>query len=87
MQGDDWRVEVYRDLDVHVRVSTADDGAGQRWVWEVRIAQEGMDAADAGDIEMLTSGEQSFPTRHAAEVAAFAAGYAQVDRMLGTEAP
>ncbi|MGY8524930.1 hypothetical protein [Paracidovorax citrulli] len=86
MQGDDWRVEVYRELDVYVRVTEAQGAEAQRWGYEVRIAQEGMDAADAGDIEMLTSGDQTFSTRHAAEVAAFAAGYAQVDRMLGAPA-
>ena len=84
MTGDDWRVEVYRGVDVHVLVSQRGDAAG-RWGYEVRISQEGLDAADASEAEVLTSGDQVFPTRHAAEVAAFSTGYARVDKVLGPE--
>ncbi|BDB23512.1 hypothetical protein Tamer19_51670 [Cupriavidus sp. TA19] len=79
----DWRVEQYRDMDVYVLVSPQGESTIGRWGYEVRVAQEGADPADAGDIEALASGAQQFATRHAAEVAAFGAGYALVDRMLG----
>ena len=89
---DEWRVESYRGLDVYVLVSpvageggTANDGASQ-WGYEVRLCQEGADPSDAGDIEVLSSGEYRFATRHAAEVAAFNAAYMQVDKLQGPEA-
>ncbi|TWG79245.1 hypothetical protein L602_000700000610 [Cupriavidus gilardii J11] len=84
MQGDDWRVEVYRGVDVHVRVAERGDGTG-RWGYEIRISQEGLDAADASEVEIISSGDQVFATRHAAEVAAFSVGYANVDKVLGPQ--
>jgi hypothetical protein len=42
-----------------------------------------MDPSDAGDTEILSSGAQRFATRHAAEVAAFSAAYALIDRLIG----
>lgn len=81
MQRDDWRVEGYRGMDAYVLV-TAHANAGA-WRYEVRIAQEGMDPSDAGDTEILSSGTQAFATRHAAEVAAFSAAYALIDRLVG----
>lgn len=75
----DWRVESYRGLDVYVLVSKRGKGYG----YEVRVGQEGADAGDAGETEVLSSGGQSFVTSHAAEVAAFGTGYAYVDRVVG----
>ncbi|UDM49599.1 hypothetical protein [Cupriavidus sp. MP-37] len=83
MDNADWRVEAYRGMDVYVLVSPQGPGSIGRWSYEVRVAQEGADPADAGDTELLASGPQQFATRHAAEVAAFGAGYALVDRLLG----
>lgn len=86
MQQDDWRVEQYRGMDAYVLVvSHRNAGAGdaQAWAYEVRVAQEGMDPADAGDTDRLASGAQVFTTRHAAEVAAFAAAYALIDKLVG----
>lgn len=93
MNESDWRVEAYRGMDVYVLLSQRREsgvagnvgnlGDGGRWRYEVRICQEGADPADAGDTELLTSGVQTFPTRHAAEVAAFGAGYALVDKIVG----
>jgi hypothetical protein len=89
---DEWRVESYRGLDVYVLVSkVASNGVAQisapsQWAYEVRICQEGGDPSDAGDIEVLSSGEYRFATRHAAEVAAFNAAYMQVDKLQGPEA-
>ena len=92
MAQPEWRVEAYRDMDVYVLV-TQQHGGGEgvvsmggaaRWAYEVRVCQEGMDPADAGDTELLVSGAQHFATRHAAEVAAFSAGYSLVDRIIGT---
>ncbi|WER47727.1 hypothetical protein CupriaWKF_11545 [Cupriavidus sp. WKF15] len=88
----EWRVEAYRGMDVYVLVTQqhADHdgvvsmGGSARWAYEVRVCQEGMDPADAGDTELLVSGMQQFATRHAAEVAAFSAGYALVDRIVGS---
>ncbi|CAG9165248.1 hypothetical protein LMG23992_00394 [Cupriavidus laharis] len=87
----EWRVEAYRDMDVYVLVtqqyegsdSVVSMGAPAQWGYEVRVCQEGADPADAGDTELLVSGTQHFATRHAAEVAAFSAGYALVDRIVG----
>ena len=85
----EWRVEAYRGMDVYALVSQQHDygvrslDVAGRWRYEVRVCQEGADPADAGDTELLTSGEQYFATRHAAEVAAFGAGYTLVDRLLG----
>jgi hypothetical protein len=89
---DEWRVESYRGVDVYVLVSrVASDGVAQiaapsQWGYEVRICQEGADPSDAGDIEVLSSGEYRFATRHAAEVAAFNAAYMQVDKLQGPRA-
>jgi len=84
MQQEDWRVEGYRGLDAYVQVTAgADAGGVRRWGYEARIAQEGMDPSDAGDTEILLSGEQYFATSHAAEVAAFSAAYALIDRLIG----
>lgn len=88
MQQDDWRVEGYRGMDAYVLVTSHHDavagsvGDTQTWGYEVRIAQEGMDPADAGDTERLASGAHVFATRHAAEVAAFAAAYALIDKLV-----
>ncbi|MBY4945701.1 hypothetical protein K6V92_03575 [Cupriavidus respiraculi] len=81
---DEWRVESYRGLDVYVLVSAV-RGDEQQWGYEVRIAQEGADPSDAGDTEVLSSGEYRFTTRHAAEVAAFNAAYMQVDKLQGPQ--
>ena len=91
MAQPEWRVEAYRDMDVYVLVTPQHEGgegvvsmeASPRWAYEVRVCQEGMDPADAGDTELLSSGAQPFATRHAAEVAAFSAGYSLVDRIVG----
>ncbi len=85
MHDDDWRVEDYRGMDVYVLVSEREGDGPPGWAYEVRIGQEGGDPSDAGDVEMISSGDQIFATRHAAEVAAFSAGYARVDRILGPE--
>ncbi|QYY30692.1 MULTISPECIES: hypothetical protein [Cupriavidus] len=93
MAQTEWRVEAYRDMDVYVLVTQqheSDDGvvsvgsSSTYWGYEVRVGQEGADPADAGDMELLVSGTQHFATRHAAEVAAFSAGYALVDRIIGS---
>jgi len=84
MHQEDWRVEGYRGMDAYVLVTADVDAGGiQRWGYEARIAQEGMDPSDAGDTEILLSGTQRFATRHAAEVAAFSAAYALIDRLIG----
>jgi hypothetical protein len=83
MDQADWRVESYRGLDVYVLVSPRSHDALRGWGYEVRVSQEGADPSDAGDTERLSSGTQSFATRHAAEVAAFGAGYSLVDRLVG----
>lgn len=89
MQQQDWRVESYRGMDAYVLVVSQHDavagsvGDTQTWGYEVRIAQDGMDPADAGDTEILTSGAHVFATRHAAEVAAFATAYEWVDKLVG----
>jgi len=83
MENAEWRVEEYRGMDVYVLVSPQGQDSIGRWGYEVRVSQEGADPADAGDTELLASGPQQFATRHAAEVAAFGAGYALVDRLLG----
>ena len=91
MAQPEWRVEAYRDMDVYVLVTQQHEGGDGvvsmevplQWGYEVRVCQEGADPADAGDTELLVSGTQRFATRHAAEVAAFSAGYALVDRIIG----
>lgn len=89
MAQPEWRVEAYRDMDVYVLVTQQHEGGvvsmggAARWAYEVRVCQEGMDPADAGDTELIVSGTQHFATRHAAEVAAFSAGYSLVDRIVG----
>ncbi|RZT42762.1 hypothetical protein [Cupriavidus agavae] len=89
MQQDDWRVEQHRGMDVYILVTSQRDavagsvGDTQTWGYEVRVAQEGMDPADAGDTEVLSSGTHVFASRHAAEEAAFNAGYALIDKLLG----
>lgn len=91
MADTEWRVEEYRGMDVYVLTSQQHESgvvsmeAAGRWSYEVRLCQEGADPADAGDTELLVSGPQQFPTRHAAEVAAFGAGYALVDRLIGPQ--
>jgi len=88
MQQEDWRTEGYRGMDAYVRVVSHHDtmagsvGDTQTWGYEVRVAQEGADPADAGDTEVLLSGAHVFATRHAAEVAAFAAAYALIDKLV-----
>jgi len=79
MKRPDWRVESYRGLDVYALISRSGKGYG----YEVRVGQEGCDPADAGEVEILSSDGQVFVTSHAAEVAAFGAGYAYVDRVVG----
>ncbi|ODV44160.1 hypothetical protein AWV79_10910 [Cupriavidus sp. UYMMa02A] len=86
----EWRVEAYRDMDVYVLVTQQHEGGDGVVSMEVHCngamsarCQEGVDPADAGDTELLVSGTQRFATRHAAEVAAFSAGYALVDRLIG----
>ncbi|MEN7527155.1 MULTISPECIES: hypothetical protein [unclassified Cupriavidus] len=89
MQQEEWRVEGYRGMDAYVLVTSHRDavagsvGDTQTWGYEVRVGQEGADPADAGDTEILSSGAHVFATRHAAEVAAFAAAYAWIDKLLG----
>ncbi len=93
MNESDWRVEAYRGMDVYVLLSQRRESGvignvGNMsdvgpWGYEVRVCQEGADPADAGDTELLTSGATAFETRHAAEVAAFSAGYGLVDKLLG----
>ncbi|WP_404992814.1 hypothetical protein [Cupriavidus pauculus] len=89
MQSEDWRVEGYRGMDAYVLVTSHHDasagavGDTQTWGYEVRVAQEGADPSDAGDTEVLSSGAHVFASRHAAEVAAFGAAYALIDRLLG----
>ncbi|WP_342050678.1 MULTISPECIES: hypothetical protein [unclassified Cupriavidus] len=88
MASDDWRVEQYRGKDAYVLISPQREHiAGsvdetQLWTYEVRIAEDGTDPADAGDTEVLQSGNHVFATRHAAETAAFAAAYALIDKLL-----
>jgi hypothetical protein len=70
-------------MDAYALVTEAVDADGmRRWGYEARIAQEGMDPSDAGDTELLSSGP-GFATRHAAEVAAFSAAYALIDKLIG----
>jgi len=89
MNHEDWRVEGYRGMDTYVLVSShrqavaGSAGDTETYGYEVRIAEEGADPADAGDTELLSSGSQEFATRHAAEVAAFSAAYARIDKLLG----
>ncbi len=89
MKQEDWRVEGYRGMDAYVCVISHHDaiagsvGDTQTWGYEVRVAQEGTDPADAGDTEILESGTHVFATRHAAEVAAIGAAYALIDKLLG----
>lgn len=87
-----WRVEAYRSMDVYVRTllrcqagpgPQAAEGQGGLWGYEARVCQQGADPSDAGDTDLLSSGAGGFATRHAAEVAAFVAGYGLVDRLLG----
>ncbi|WP_423196455.1 MULTISPECIES: hypothetical protein [unclassified Cupriavidus] len=88
MSQADWRVEQYRGKDAYVLVSPHRESVAgsmddtQVWSYEVRIAEEGSDPSDAGDTEVLLSGNHVFATRHAAEVAAFSAAYAQIDKLL-----
>ncbi|MEK7318625.1 MAG: hypothetical protein AAB280_06000 [Pseudomonadota bacterium] len=82
-QAEEWRVEGYRGMDAYVLVTEGAGAAGKRcWGYEVRVGQEGMDPSDAGDTELLSSAP-SFVTRHAAEVAAFSAAYALIDKLIG----
>ncbi|MGO4302834.1 hypothetical protein [Cupriavidus sp. RAF12] len=89
MHQDEWRVEGYRGMDAYVLVSSHRESVAgsvrdeEVWGYEVRIAQEGSDTADAGETEILSSGSQVFATRRAAEVAAFSAAYAVIDKLLG----
>jgi len=92
MRETTWRVEAYRSMDVYVRTalrrqaetaSQARESQGGLWGYEARVCQQGADPSDAGDTEVISSGSSGFATRHAAEVAAFAAAYGLVDRMLG----
>lgn len=89
MQQEDWRVEGYRGMDAYVLVTSQHDavagsvGDTQTFGYQVRVGQEGMDPADAGDIEIVSSGVHVFATRHAAEVAAFGAAYALIDKLVG----
>ncbi|WP_423193046.1 hypothetical protein [Cupriavidus sp. H18C2] len=89
MEQEDWRTEGYRGMDAYVLVTSHHDttagsvGDTQTWGYEVRVAQEGMDPSDAGDTERVGSGIHVFATRHAAEVAAFAAAYALIDKLVG----
>ena len=82
-QAEEWRVEGYRGMDAYVLVTEGADAAGKRcWGYEFRVGQEGMDPSDAGDTELLSCAP-SFVTRHAAEVAAFSAAYALIDKLIG----
>ncbi|GAB7543731.1 hypothetical protein [Cupriavidus sp. CuC1] len=89
MSNADWRVEAYRGMDVYVLVSKPGGngipalGKVAQWGYEVRVCQEGADPSDAGDIERLSGDGAQFATRHAAEVAAFAAAYQLVDKLVG----
>lgn len=89
MVQEDWRVEGYRGMDAYVLVSAHRQAVAgsvadtETFGYEVRISQEGADPADAGDTEILSSGGHEFATRHAAEVAAFSAAYALIDKLLG----
>ncbi|RLK44553.1 hypothetical protein [Cupriavidus plantarum] len=88
MASEDWRVEKYRGKDAYVLVTPQRESVAgsidetQLWTYQIRIAEEGTDPADAGEAEVLESGNHVFATRHAAETAAFAAAYAQIDKLL-----
>jgi hypothetical protein len=89
MNQDEWRVEGYRGMDAYVLLSPHRQAVAgsvsetETYGYEVRIAQEGVDPSDTGDTEILSSGGHEFATRHAAEVAAFSAAYALIDKLLG----
>lgn len=89
MNQDEWRVEGYRGMDAYVLLSSHRQAVAgsvsdtETYGYEVRIAQQGVDPSDTGDTEILSSGGHEFATRHAAEVAAFSAAYALIDKLLG----
>ncbi|WP_420992787.1 hypothetical protein ACKI2N_006145 [Cupriavidus sp. 30B13] len=89
MNNSDWRVEAYRGMDVYVLVSEQQEdgvaalGGVGKWRYEVRVAQEGADPSDAGDTERSSGQGAPYATRHAAEEAAFIAGYRLVDQLVG----
>ncbi|WP_454731178.1 MULTISPECIES: hypothetical protein [Cupriavidus] len=92
MNHSDWRVEAYRGMDVYVLVSGQEEeqgagiatlGGAGKWRYEVRVAQEGADPSDAGDTERSSAQGPPYATRHAAEEAAFIAGYRLVDQLVG----
>lgn len=88
MENEEWRVEAYRGMEVYVLVSeqhgkTRSEHEDSRWGFEVRVGQEGGDPSDAGENEILSSGDRLHPSRKAAETAAFDAAYRLVDKLVG----
>jgi hypothetical protein len=80
----DWQTENYKGMEVHVcAVRHGNDGNdGDRWDFEVRVAQPGEDAAYESELTAETGEGAALPSREKAIEAGFAKGYALVDKLV-----